>query len=41
MNSEVSFIAISPPMFDGTNYQVWAVRMKVYPDANDLWEAIE
>ena len=28
-------------MFDGTNYQAWAVRMEAYLDANDLWEAIE
>ena len=41
MNSEVSFTAIAPPVFDGTNYQVWAVRMEAYLDANDLWEAVE
>ncbi|GAB2276957.1 hypothetical protein Dimus_039215 [Dionaea muscipula] len=39
MNSENSFTAIAPPVFDGTNYQVWAVRMEVYLDANDLREA--
>ncbi|GMP99422.1 hypothetical protein CsSME_00046893 [Camellia sinensis var. sinensis] len=41
MNSENSFTAITPPVFDGTNYQVWAVRMEAYLDANDLWEAAE
>ena len=41
MNSEVSFTAIAPPVFDGTNYQVWAIRMEAYLDANDLWEAVE
>ena len=41
MNSEASFNAIAPPVFDGTNYQVWAVRMEAYLDANDLWEAVE
>ncbi|GMP24811.1 hypothetical protein CsSME_00001956 [Camellia sinensis var. sinensis] len=41
MNSENSFTAIAPPVFDGTNYQVWAVRMEAYLDANDLWEAAE
>ena len=41
MNSENPFTAIAPPVFDGTNYQAWAVRMEAYLDANDLWEAIE
>ena len=41
MNSETSFTAIAPPVFDGTNYQMWAVRMEAYLDANDLWEAVE
>ena len=41
MSSEASSNAIPPPMFDGTNYQVWAVRMEVYLDANDQWEAVE
>nr|XP_048332975.1 uncharacterized protein LOC125423310 [Ziziphus jujuba var. spinosa] len=41
MDSEVSFTAIAPPVFDGTNYQMWAVRMVAYLHANDLWEAVE
>lgn len=41
MNSEASETAITLPVFDGTNYPVWAVRMEVYPDANDMWEAVE
>ncbi|KAM7516070.1 hypothetical protein LguiA_005653 [Lonicera macranthoides] len=41
MNSENSFTAIAPPVFDGTNYHVWAVRMEAYLDANDQWEAVE
>ncbi|XP_028104483.1 uncharacterized protein LOC114303548 [Camellia sinensis] len=41
MNSENSFTTIAPPMFDGTNYPVWAVRMETYLDTNDLWEAVE
>jgi hypothetical protein len=41
MNSEMSFTAVAPPVFDGINYQVWAVRMEAYLDANDLWEAVE
>ncbi|KAM7519204.1 hypothetical protein LguiB_018166 [Lonicera macranthoides] len=41
MNSKNSFTAIAPPVFDGTNYQVWVVQMEAYLDANDMWEAIE
>ncbi|KAH9665621.1 hypothetical protein KPL70_020385 [Citrus sinensis] len=41
MNSENPFTVIAPPVFDGTNYQAWAVRMEAYLDANDPWEAIE
>ncbi|XP_073138739.1 uncharacterized protein [Henckelia pumila] len=41
MNSENSFTTIPPHVFDGTNYQVWAVRMEAYLDANDLWKAVE
>lgn len=32
---------MAPPVFDGTNYQVWAVRMEAFLDANDQWEAVE
>jgi len=28
-------------VFDGDNYQIWAVRMEIYLDALDLWEAVE
>ncbi|XP_037493953.1 uncharacterized protein LOC119370272 [Jatropha curcas] len=31
----------APPVFDGQNYQAWAVRMTVYLDAMDLWEVVE
>ncbi|XP_052203198.1 uncharacterized protein LOC127808672 [Diospyros lotus] len=37
MQSETSFMAATPPVFDGENYQMWAVRM----EANDLWETVE
>ncbi|KAA8524978.1 hypothetical protein F0562_011384 [Nyssa sinensis] len=36
-----SFSSIAPPVFDGENYQIWAVRMGTYLDAMDLWEAVE
>ncbi|KAF9673743.1 hypothetical protein SADUNF_Sadunf10G0055800 [Salix dunnii] len=41
MSSEASVNVMTPPVFDETNYQVWAVRMKAYLDANDQWEAVE
>ncbi|KAF2325167.1 hypothetical protein GH714_024799 [Hevea brasiliensis] len=41
MDGENSFSTIAPPVFDGENYQVWAVRMEAYMDACDLWEAVE
>ncbi|XP_010527339.1 PREDICTED: sugar transport protein 3-like [Tarenaya hassleriana] len=31
----------SPPVFDGENYQMWAVKMKAYMKGADLWEVIE
>lgn len=41
MDSEASFNPIAPPVFDGTNYQMWAIRMEAYLDGNDLWEAVK
>ena len=41
MEAETSFSHISSPIFDGENYQLWAVKMETYLDAMDLWEAIE
>ncbi|XP_022727941.1 uncharacterized protein LOC111283641 [Durio zibethinus] len=41
MEAEASFSAIAPAMFDGDNYQIWAVRMETYLKALDLWEAVE
>ncbi|XP_038684122.1 uncharacterized protein LOC119984324 [Tripterygium wilfordii] len=41
MDSEASFKAIAPPVFDGTHYQMWAIRMEAYLEANDLWEVVE
>ncbi|XP_075080577.1 uncharacterized protein LOC142166063 [Nicotiana tabacum] len=39
MNSESSFL--TPPVFNGENYQAWAIRMTVHLEALDLWEAVE
>ncbi|PNX87227.1 resistance protein, partial [Trifolium pratense] len=34
-------LAIKLPVFEGENYHLWAIRMKAYLEANDLWEAVE
>ncbi|XP_014511424.1 uncharacterized protein LOC106770111 [Vigna radiata var. radiata] len=41
MEGDSSFSAMAPPIFNGENYQIWAVRMEAYLEALDLWEAIE
>ena len=41
MGGESSFLAVAPPVFDGDNYQMWAVHMETYLEALDLWEAIK
>lgn len=41
MESETSHSNLSPPAFDGENYQLWFVRMMSYFEAMDLWEAME
>ncbi|XP_016507659.2 uncharacterized protein LOC107825324 [Nicotiana tabacum] len=41
METETSFFQIAPPVFDGENYQLWAVRMETYLEALDLWEVVE
>ena len=41
METETTFSHISPPVFVGDNYQVWAIRMTAYLEALDLWEAVE
>nr|CAN71925.1 hypothetical protein VITISV_006194 [Vitis vinifera] len=40
MTSEASLNALAPPVFDGINYQVWAIRMEANLDANDMWESV-
>jgi hypothetical protein len=41
MDSESSFSKVAPPVFDGDNYDLWAVRMEAYLEALDIWEAVE
>jgi hypothetical protein len=40
MCSDSPLNVMAPPVFDGTNYQVWAVRMEACLDANDQWKAV-
>ena len=41
MEAEASFSSIAPSIFDGENYQMWAVRMETYLEAMNLWESVE
>lgn len=41
MEGEQSFSPLTPPVFNGDNYQVWAAHMEAHLDALDLWEAVE
>ncbi|KAF3685479.1 putative MYST-like histone acetyltransferase 1 [Capsicum annuum] len=41
MNGEANFSSMAPPTFNGESYQIWAVRMRIYLQALDLWEAVE
>lgn len=41
MDVESSFSHVALPIFDGENYDLWAVRMESYLEALDLWEAVE
>jgi len=41
MESETSFSAMAPPIFDGKNYPMWTVRMETYLEALDSWKVVE
>ncbi|XP_061967024.1 uncharacterized protein LOC133690777 [Populus nigra] len=41
MDSETIISHGSPPIFNGENYETWAIRMTVYLEALDLWEVVE
>ncbi|XP_049389640.1 uncharacterized protein LOC125854176 [Solanum stenotomum] len=41
MEESSSLSAMAPPVFNGENFHMWAVRMEAYLKALDLWEAIE
>ncbi|KAG6489640.1 hypothetical protein ZIOFF_050916 [Zingiber officinale] len=35
------FSSTMPPVFDGENYQAWAVKMSAFMEGSDLWEAVK
>ncbi|KAG6504534.1 hypothetical protein ZIOFF_036868 [Zingiber officinale] len=35
------FSSTTPPVFDGENYQAWAVKMSAFMEGSDLWEAVK
>ncbi|XP_061367669.1 uncharacterized protein LOC133310714 [Gastrolobium bilobum] len=41
MDSETRFSQAALPVFNGENYDLWAVKMEAYLEALDLWEAVE
>ena len=41
MNIETPFTAVASFVFDGENYQIWAIKMVAFLEANDLWDPIE
>jgi len=41
MEGGSNFLAMTPPLFDEDNYQMWVIRMETYLEALDLWKAIE
>ncbi|KAG8502239.1 hypothetical protein CXB51_000059 [Gossypium anomalum] len=41
MDSEISFTALAPPVFNGKGYHVWAARMEAHLEEYDFWEAVE
>lgn len=36
----MSFTLPPPPVFAGENYNIWAVKMKTYLQAHDLWNVV-
>ncbi|PKI36908.1 hypothetical protein CRG98_042688 [Punica granatum] len=39
--STTGFSTITPPVFDGENYQAWAMKMQAYMEGADFWDAVE
>lgn len=41
MDSETSFSQAALLVFNGENYDIYAIKMEAYLEALDLWEAVE
>ncbi|KAL8114580.1 hypothetical protein AgCh_021445 [Apium graveolens] len=41
MNLEKPFTSLTPPVFNGINYHLWAAITEAHLEANDLWEGVE
>ncbi|KAF3656077.1 hypothetical protein FXO37_15627 [Capsicum annuum] len=41
LSSVINFQIPSPPIFSGENYPIWALKMRTYLRAYDLWEVVE
>jgi hypothetical protein len=41
MDADSTFSQLTPPVFDGDNYQHRAIRIQAYLEGLDLWEAVE
>ncbi|XP_044475713.1 uncharacterized protein LOC123203416 [Mangifera indica] len=39
--SSSNFTGVTAPVFSGENYAAWAVKMKAYLRASDLWDVVE
>lgn len=41
MDSKTSWFKLTPPIFDGNNYQQRIVKMETYLEALNLWKDVE
>ena len=41
MQSEISLSSLAPPIFEGENYHIWAIKIESCLEAADVWKAVE
>lgn len=41
MNAELNSSQVAPPVFNGENNDIWAIKMEAYLEALDLYEVVE